>query len=265
MRDYYRILGIRPDATQGEIKEAWNFSVKAFHPDKFAGSSQRQQTVAQERTKAINEAFEVLSDPIKRANYDREYAENMRPVPPLRRRLRSPPSSPPPRPASPPPRPTTASPPPGFSSSFAAPLAGYGRFATFPKATQRKLIERQSGVIKIQVRVPLKRWVGSNYVWLIICGTYFFAIWRSNVFNNTARVTSGPEDPLPYALAAACAGFFIGAMTCKLSKLNRQGCCRFLRCIVRINLALLLGKRSAPPLETILAGGISQFCGNCYA
>ena len=52
MRDYYRILGIRPDATQADIKEAWNFSVKAFHPDKFAGSSERQQAVAQEGTKA---------------------------------------------------------------------------------------------------------------------------------------------------------------------------------------------------------------------
>ena len=78
MRDYYKILGIRPDATQAEIKEAWNFSVKAFHPDKFAGSSQRQQTVAQERMKAINEAYEVLSDPIRKPSYDRKYARESR-------------------------------------------------------------------------------------------------------------------------------------------------------------------------------------------
>jgi curved DNA-binding protein CbpA len=75
MRDYYRILGIRADATQAEIKDAWNFSVKAFHPDKFAGSSLRQQAIAHERTKAINEAYGVLSDPIKRANYDRGYKQ----------------------------------------------------------------------------------------------------------------------------------------------------------------------------------------------
>jgi DnaJ domain len=75
MRDYYRTLDIRPDATQAEIKDAWNFSVKAFHPDKFAGSSHRQQGIAHERTKAINEAYSVLSDPIKRANYDREYKQ----------------------------------------------------------------------------------------------------------------------------------------------------------------------------------------------
>ena len=75
-RDYYRILGVRPDATKEEIKEAWIFGVKAFHPDKFAGSSQRQQAVAQERTKAVNEAYYILSDTIRRANYDREYARN---------------------------------------------------------------------------------------------------------------------------------------------------------------------------------------------
>jgi hypothetical protein len=48
MRRYYEILGVRPDATQDDIKEAWIFCLKAFHPDKFAGSSQRQQAVAQE-------------------------------------------------------------------------------------------------------------------------------------------------------------------------------------------------------------------------
>src|SRR6476661_130133 len=93
MRNYYRILGIRPDATREEIKEAWTFSVKAFHPDKFAGSSPRQQAVAQERTKAINEAYEVLSDPVKRANYDWQYARG-RPT----QGAAPPPSSPPPPP-----------------------------------------------------------------------------------------------------------------------------------------------------------------------
>jgi DnaJ domain len=77
-RDYYRILGVRSDATQNEIKEAWIFGVKAFHPDKFAGSSQRQQAVAQERTKAVNEAYYVLSDATRRADYDREYVRKTR-------------------------------------------------------------------------------------------------------------------------------------------------------------------------------------------
>jgi curved DNA-binding protein CbpA len=120
MRDHYRILGIRPDATQEEIKEAWSFSVKAFHPDKFAGSSQRQQTVAGERTKAINEAYEVLSDAIKRASYDREYAREPR----THSAAQLPPPPPPPCPTPPPPRPT---PPPRPASPPQPPPQGVSK------------------------------------------------------------------------------------------------------------------------------------------
>lgn len=78
MRRYYQILGIRENATQEEIKAAWLFMVKAFHPDKFVGSSFQQQQTAQERTKAINEAYSVLSNPVTRSHYDREFARHTR-------------------------------------------------------------------------------------------------------------------------------------------------------------------------------------------
>jgi TPR repeat protein len=97
MRNHYRILGIRSDATREEIKDAWNFSVKAFHPDKFASSSAGQQNIAQERTKAINEAYEVLSNPVKRANYDWQYAKERS------THAAAPPPPPPPWPPPPPP------------------------------------------------------------------------------------------------------------------------------------------------------------------
>jgi len=73
MRRYYQILGISPTASPQEIKEAWLFSLKAFHPDKFADASRHQQAIAEARTQAINEAYRVLSDPVSRSVYDRDY------------------------------------------------------------------------------------------------------------------------------------------------------------------------------------------------
>jgi uncharacterized membrane protein YhaH (DUF805 family) len=89
MENHYQILGIRPDATQDEIKQAWKFCVQAFHPDKF---SERQRETAEQRMKDINAAYEVLSEPIERASYDRKHAERNRPE-----------STPPPSPRSAPP------------------------------------------------------------------------------------------------------------------------------------------------------------------
>lgn len=99
MRQYYRILGVSPTATQAQIKDAWLFSLKAFHPDKFFGSSKQQQAIAHERTKAINEAHDVLSNPTTRAAYDRELHQTgvgaTKAPPP---QSSPPPSPPPPRP-----------------------------------------------------------------------------------------------------------------------------------------------------------------------
>jgi S1-C subfamily serine protease len=73
MRRYYQILGVSPTAAPEEIREAWLFSLKAFHPDKFASSPREQRAIADARTRAINEAYRILSDPVSRAVYDRDY------------------------------------------------------------------------------------------------------------------------------------------------------------------------------------------------
>ena len=64
-RDYYEVLGIGRDATEEEIRRAFRKLAFKYHPD------HNHDDRAGERFKEVNEAYEVLSDPDKRAAYDR--------------------------------------------------------------------------------------------------------------------------------------------------------------------------------------------------
>ena len=63
-RDYYGVLGVSRDATQDEIKRAFRKLAFECHPD------HNNEDGAGERFKEVNEAYEVLSDPNRRAKYD---------------------------------------------------------------------------------------------------------------------------------------------------------------------------------------------------
>lgn len=68
-RDFYEILGISKNAPQDEIKKAYRTLSKKYHPDMKSGSD--------EKFKEVTEAYEVLSDENKRAQYDRFGHEGM--------------------------------------------------------------------------------------------------------------------------------------------------------------------------------------------
>ena len=63
MKDYYSILGIQKSASEEEIKKAYRKLAHQYHPDKAGGN--------EAKFKEINEAYQVLSDKNKRAQYDR--------------------------------------------------------------------------------------------------------------------------------------------------------------------------------------------------
>lgn len=64
-RDYYEVLGVPRDASDSDLKSAFRNLARKYHPDVNNSSD------AEEKFKEINEAYSVLSDPDKRAAYDR--------------------------------------------------------------------------------------------------------------------------------------------------------------------------------------------------
>lgn len=64
-KNYYDILGVKKDASADEIKSAYRNMAKKYHPD-----LNKNNPEAAEKFKEVNEAYECLSDPTKKSNYD---------------------------------------------------------------------------------------------------------------------------------------------------------------------------------------------------
>jgi len=67
MKNYYKILEVREDASKEVIEKAYKALCVKYHPDK---NSPDQKARAMKRMQELNEAYSILSDPVRRASYD---------------------------------------------------------------------------------------------------------------------------------------------------------------------------------------------------
>ncbi len=77
--NHYELLGLAPSATPDEVRAAYRALAQIFHPNRLSQLKPEARAFAQERLKAIHQAYAVLSDPAKRAAYDAELAGPYRP------------------------------------------------------------------------------------------------------------------------------------------------------------------------------------------
>lgn len=70
-RDYYEVLGLQKGASDDEIKSAYRKAALKWHPDRWVDGTEAEKKTAEERFKEASEAYSVLSDPQKKAQYDK--------------------------------------------------------------------------------------------------------------------------------------------------------------------------------------------------
>ena len=78
--DYYKVLGVDRQCDEAALKKAYRRAAVKWHPDKWSSKSQAEQKAAEENFKRVAEAYDALSDPQKRAAYDRYGKDGSRSV-----------------------------------------------------------------------------------------------------------------------------------------------------------------------------------------
>jgi len=70
VKDYYKILGVDPSAEMEVISSAFRTLARKYHPD--ISTSTHKKIEAEAKMKELNEAYEVLNDPPRRSDYDKQ-------------------------------------------------------------------------------------------------------------------------------------------------------------------------------------------------
>ena len=76
LKNYYEVLEIPSTAPADEVKRAFRTQIARYHPDKVQHLGKEFQTMATDRATELTEAYRVLSDEGRRAEYDRTFAES---------------------------------------------------------------------------------------------------------------------------------------------------------------------------------------------
>ena len=182
-KDFYSIVGVAPDATAEEIRQAYLARTRIIHPDRFDRERQPQDwKKANEMLAELNEAYSILRNATSRAQHDEHRVGKHSPPPPPPNR-----------------QPHTSEPPPPFELGELAP--GQAAFGNLPKNVQDRLLKRQHNKAEDQFQIKLAS-VGWNYVFigLLLCWWWYLfadadgAKWKTDTVMSYAGIT----------LAAAC-------------------------------------------------------------
>jgi curved DNA-binding protein CbpA len=73
MNNYFRVLGVKANASENDIKKAYRRLSNQYHPDKLLGATTEEQERASVLLQQVQKAYDVLGDPRQRAAFIKEF------------------------------------------------------------------------------------------------------------------------------------------------------------------------------------------------